>query len=130
MSLSPTAAIESFETTPHEPSLVEDPTLVCECGSERAKKHGTCDRSPHGRATVQVQRYRCRICGGTFSPSLSYIEDDHQYPDEVRRLGHVVKAFTDASLERLQDICTVHFGVRPSDVNFSPPLSKTNPSSS
>ena len=79
MSLSPTAAIESFETTPHEPSLVEDPTLVCECGSERAKKHGTCDRSPHGRATVQVQRYRCRICGGTFSSSLSYIEDDHQH---------------------------------------------------
>jgi hypothetical protein len=83
MSLSPTGPIESFETTLHEPSLVEDPTLVCECGSERANKHGTYDRSPHGRATVRVQRYRCRICGGTFSPSLSYIEDDHQYPDEV-----------------------------------------------
>lgn len=115
MSLSPTAPIESFETTPHEPSLVEDPTLVCECGSERANKHGTYDRHPHGRAPVRVQRYRCRICGGTFSPSLSYIKDDHQYPDEVRRLVRVVKAFTGASLERLQDICTVHFAVRPSD---------------
>jgi hypothetical protein len=110
-----TAPIESFETTPHEPSLVGDPTPVCECGSERVKKHGTYGRHPHGRASVRVQRYRCRICGGTFSPSLSYIEDDYQYPDEIRQLVRVVNAFTDASLERLQDICTVHFAVRPSD---------------
>lgn len=111
----PTAPIGSFETTPHEPSLVEDSTLVCECGSERANKHGTYGRHPRGHSPVRVQRYRCRICGGTFSPSLSYIKDDYQYPDEVRRLVRVVNAFTDASLERLQDICTVHFGVRPSD---------------
>jgi hypothetical protein len=115
MSTTHTAPTGSFETTPHEPSLVEDPSLVCECGSERANKHGTYDRHPHGRAPVRMQRYRCRICGGTFSPSLSYIEDDYQYPDEVRRLVRVVNAFTDASLERLQDICTVHFSVRPSD---------------
>lgn len=115
MPLSPTAPAGSFETTPHEPSLVEDSTLVCECGSERANKHGTYDRHPRGREPVRVQRYRCRICGGTFSPSLSDIEDDCQYPNEVRRLVRVVNAFTDASLERLQDICTVHFSVRPSD---------------
>jgi hypothetical protein len=115
MSTIPTAPSESFETTSHESSLVEDPTLVCECGSERANKHGTYGRHPRGRSPVRVQRYRCRICGGTFSPSLSYIEDEHQYPDEVRRLVRVVNAFTDASLERLQDICTIHFGVRPSD---------------
>lgn len=115
MSLSPTTPTGSFETTGYEPSLVEDPTLVCECGSERANKHGTYGRHPHGHVPVRVQRYRCRICGGTFSPSLAYIEDEHQYPDEVRRLVRVVNAFTNASLERLQDICTVHFGVRPSD---------------
>ena len=115
MSTTHTAPSESFETTPHEPSLVEDPTLVCECGSECANKHGTYGRHPRGRSPVRVQRYRCRICGGTFSPSLSYIEDEHQYPDEVRRLVRVVNAFTNASLERLQDICTIHFGVRPSD---------------
>jgi hypothetical protein len=115
MTTTHTAPTGSFGTTPHESSLVEDPTLVCECGSERANKHGTYDRHPHGHAPVRVQRYRCRICGGTFSPSLSYIEDEHQYPDEVRRLVRVVNAFTNASLERLQDICTIHFGVRPSD---------------
>ncbi|WP_435080048.1 transposase [Halococcus sp. AFM35] len=111
----PTAPSESFETTPNEPSLVEDPEPVCECGSERVNKHGTYGRHPHGRAPVRVQRYWCLICGGTFSPSLSFIEDDYWYPDEVRRLVRVVNAFTDASLERLQDICTGHFCVRPSD---------------
>ncbi|MFC4990607.1 hypothetical protein ACFPFO_23245, partial [Saliphagus infecundisoli] len=94
---------------------MEDPALRCECGSERANKHGTYDRNPHGREPVRVQRYRCLTCGGTFSPSLSYIKDDYWYPDEIRRLVRVVNAFTDASLERLQDICTVHFAVRPSD---------------
>lgn len=58
---------------------------------------------------------RCAICEGTFSPSLPFIEDGHRYPSEVKRLGRVVNTFTDASLEDLQDICTVHFGVRPSD---------------
>jgi hypothetical protein len=111
----PTAPSESFETTPHEPSLVEDPEPVCECGSEHVNKHGTYGRHPRGRAPVRVQRYWCLICGGTFSPSLSFIEDDYWYPDEVRRLVRVVNAFTDASLERLQDICTGHFSVRPSD---------------
>ena len=64
---------------------------------------------------MRVQRYRCSICGQTFSPSLSYVEDGHRYPSEVKRLGRVVNTFTDASLENLQDICTVHFGLRPSD---------------
>lgn len=68
---------------------------------------------------MRVQRYRCSICGSTFSPSLSSVEDNHQYPSEVKRLGRVVNAFTDASLENLQDICTVHFGVRPSDQQLS-----------
>jgi len=39
----------------------------------------------------------------------------HQYLSEVKRLRRVVNTFTDASLENLQDICTVHFGLRPSD---------------
>jgi transposase len=56
---------------------------------------------------VRVQRYLCSICGGMFSPSLSYVEDGHQYPSEVKRLGRVVNTFTDASLENLQDICTI-----------------------
>ena len=30
-----------------------------------------------------------------------------------------MNAFTDASLENLQDICTVHFSVRPSDQQLS-----------
>ena len=111
----PTAPTEPFETTPHEPSLVEDPEPVCECGSARVNKHGTYDRHPRGRSPVWVQRYQCLICGGTFSPSVTFIADDHWYPDEVRQLVRVVNAFTDASLERLQNICIVHFGVRPSD---------------
>jgi hypothetical protein len=115
MTTIPTAPSEPFETTAHEHSLVEDPEPVCECGSARVNKHGTYDRHPHGRAPVWVQRYRCLICGGTFSPSLTFIEDDYWYPDEVRQLVRVVNAFTDASLERLQDICTGHFAVRPSD---------------
>ena len=62
-----------------------------------------------------MQHAQCSICGRTFSLSLSYVEDGHQYPTEVKRLGRVVNSFTDASLEDLQDICTVHFGVHPSD---------------
>jgi hypothetical protein len=90
MSTIPTAPSEPFETTPHEPSLVEDPTPVCECGSARVNKHGTYGRHPRGRSPVRVQRYRCLICDGTFSPSLSFIADNYWYPDEVRRLVRVV----------------------------------------
>jgi IS1 family transposase len=107
---------ESSVLSPHEASLVEASVPICpSCGLINATKHGTYTRNPNGRAPVRVQRYRCSICGRTFSPSLSYVEDRHQYPAEVKRLGRVVNAFTDASLENLQDICIVHFGLRPSD---------------
>ena len=119
MSSIPTTPPESSGLAPHEASLVEASVPICpSCGSIDATKHGTYTRYPHGRAPVRMQRYLCSICGGTFSPSLSYIEDGHRYPTEVKRLGRVVNAFTDASLENLQDICTVHFGLRPSDQQF------------
>ena len=116
----PTTPTESSGLSPHEASPVEASGPICpNCGSIDAVKHGTYTRNPHGRASVQMQRYLCSICGGTFSPSLSSVEDGHRYPSEVKRLGRVVNAFTDASLEALQDICTVHFGLRPSDQQLS-----------
>lgn len=64
---------------------------------------------------MRVQRYHCQDCLESFSPGLSFIDDGHRYPREISRLVRVVNAFTDASLEQLQDVCTVHAGVRPSD---------------
>lgn len=49
MTTTHTAPSESFASTLHEPSLVEDPTLDCECGSKRANKHEIYDRHPHRR---------------------------------------------------------------------------------
>ena len=116
----PTTPTESSGLSPHEASPVEASGPICpNCGSIDAVKHGTYTRNPHGHAPVRMQRYLCSICGGTFSPSLSSVEDGHRYPSEVKRLGRVVNAFTDASLEALQDICTVHFGLRPSDQQLS-----------
>ena len=107
---------ESGGLSPHEVSAVEASVAICpKCGSTDTVKHGSYTRNPHGSAPVRVQRSQCSICGRTFSPSLSYVEDGHQYPTELKRLGRVVNVFTDASLENIQDICTVHFGVRPSD---------------
>ena len=120
MLFTPTTPTESSGLSPHEASPVEASGPICpNCGSIDAVKHGTYTRNPHGHAPVRTQRYLCSICGGTFSPSLSSVEDGHRYPSEVKRLGRVVNAFTDASLEALQDICTVHFGLRPSDQQLS-----------
>ena len=120
MLFTPTTPTESSGLSPHEASPVEASGPICpNCGSIDAVKHGTYTRNPHGHAPVRMQRYLCSICGGTFSPSLSSVEDGHRYPSEVKRLGRVVNAFTDASLEALQDICTVHFGLRPSDQQLS-----------
>jgi hypothetical protein len=105
----PTTPPELSGLSPHEASPVEASVAICpKCGSIDTVKHGTYTRNPHGRAPVRVQRYLWSICGRTFSPSLSYAEDGHQYPIEVKRLGRLVNAFTDTSLENLQDICTVH----------------------
>lgn len=107
---------EPREFSTHEASVVEMSGPVCpECGSTHLVKHGTYTRTPHGRAPVRVQRYRCPACPKSFSASLPYIDDGHRYPSVVERLGRVVNSFTDASLENLQDICSVQFGVRPSD---------------
>ena len=116
MSSTLTTPPELSGLSPHEASPVEASGPICpNCGSINTTKHGTYTRYPHGRSPVRVQRYLYSICQETYSPSLSYVEDGHQYPSEVKRLGRVVNAFTDASLENLQDICTVHFGLRPSD---------------
>ena len=116
MSLTFTTPPESSGLSPHEASPVEASGPICpNCGSIDTTKHGTYTRYPHGRSPVRVQRYLCSVCEGTYSPSLFYVEDGHRYPFEVKRLGRVVNAFTDASIENLQDIYTVHFGLRPSD---------------
>jgi transposase-like protein len=116
MSSTPTTLPKSSRFSRHESSPVEASIPICpDCRITDAVKHGIYTRNLCGRAPVRVQRYQCSICGRTFSPSLSYVEDCHQYPAEVKRLGRVVNAFTGASLEALQDICTVHFVLRPSD---------------
>jgi len=103
----PTTPTESSRHSPHEASPVVASGPICpNSGSIDTVKHGPYTRSPHGHGLVRVQLYLCSICVGTFSPSLSYVEDGPQYPSEVKRLGRVVNAFTDASLENLQYICT------------------------
>jgi IS1 family transposase len=77
-------------------------------------KNGTYERHPHGRASVRVQRYCCALCG-SFSPSHPSVEDDHRYPRAVTQLTDAVDAFANVSLEGIQDILTVHYGVRPTD---------------
>ena len=116
MSTTTTTPSHPSDFSPHEASPVEASAPICPtCGSADVVKHGSYTRNPHGRAPVRVQRYRCPVCDGTFSPSLSFIEDGHRYPADVKRLGRVVNAFIDASLENPRDICIIHFGVRPSD---------------
>jgi IS1 family transposase len=61
-----------------------------------------------------VQRYHCELCG-SFSPSHPAVEDYHRYPRAVTQLADAVDAFADVSLEGVQDILTVHYGVRPAD---------------
>lgn len=84
------------------------------CGTGDVSKNGTYERHPHGRQDVRVQRYCCALCG-SFAPSHPPVEDDHRYPRAVTQLVDAVDAFADASLEGIQDILTVHYGVRPSD---------------
>lgn len=111
-----TAPVGTIEPISHESPVVELSPPVCpECGSREIVKNGTYRRNPHGPAPVRVQRYQCQDCPGSFSPSLSFIDDGHRYPREISRLVRVVNAFTDASLEALQEICTVQHGVYPSD---------------
>jgi len=111
-----TAPVGTIEPSSHESPVVELSPPVCpECDSREVVKNGTYRRNPHGRGPVRVQRYQCQDCLESFSPGLSFIDDGHRYPREISRLVRVVNAFTDASLEQLQDVCTVHAGVRPSD---------------
>jgi len=84
------------------------------CGTTDVSKNGTYERHPHGRRSVRVQRYCCDLCG-SFSPSHPSVEDDHRYPRAVTQLSDAVDAFADVSLEGVQDILTVHYGVRPAD---------------
>lgn len=85
-----------------------------ECGTADVGKNGTYERHPHGPQDVRVQRYRCELCG-SFSPSHPSVDDDHRYPRAVTQLADAVDAFADCSLEGIQDILTVHYGVRPAD---------------
>ena len=112
-----TAPLNTTEPISHESPVVELSSPICpDCGSTEIVKNGTYQRNPHGPdAPVRVQRYLCRECPGSFSASLSWINDGDRYPCAVRKLVRVVNAFTDTSLERLQDTTTVYYGVRPSD---------------
>jgi hypothetical protein len=85
-----------------------------DCGTGEVSQDGTYQRHPHGRQPVRVQRYQCELCG-SFSPSHPAVEDDHRYPQAVTQLADAVDAFADSSLEAIQDILTVHYGVRPAD---------------
>lgn len=85
-----------------------------ECGTAKVGKNGTYERHPHGCQSVRVQRYRCARCD-SFSPSHPSVKDNHRHPRAVTQLTETVDAFADVSLEGLQDISTVHYGVRPSD---------------
>jgi IS1 family transposase len=85
-----------------------------ECGATDVAKNGTYERHPHGRQGVRVQRYCCELCG-SFAPSHPSVDDDHRYPRAVTQLADAIDAFADASLEAIQDILTVHYGVRPAD---------------
>ena len=98
MSSVPTTTPESNGPLPHETSPVEASGPICpNCSSIDTIKYGTSTRYPHGRSPVRVQRYLCSICEETYSPSLSYVEDGHQYPSEVKRLGRVGERIHDAS---------------------------------
>ena len=111
-----TAPSERIEPLPNELPVVEFSHPQCpECGRTDLWKNGKYTRHPHGRDSVRVQRYQCPNCPGSFSPSLPEVDDGHRYSRHVRHLGRVVNAFTDASLEAIQDICTIHYGTRPSD---------------
>jgi len=85
-----------------------------DCGTTDVAKNGTYERHPHGRRSVRVQRYLCERCG-SFSPGHPAVEDDHHYPRAAKQLADAVDAFADASLEGIQNILTVHYGVRPAD---------------
>lgn len=116
MSTTTTAPSKRIEPSPNEAPVGEFSQPRCpECDRTDLWKNGKYTRHPHGAPPVRVQRYQCPDCPGSFSPSLSGIDVGHRYPQAVSQLGRVVNAFTDASLEAIQDICTVHYGTRPSD---------------
>jgi len=77
-------------------------------------KNGSYKRHPHGRRSVRVQRYSCTRCG-SFTPTHPSVGDNHRYPRTASQLADAVDIFADASLEGIQDIHTVHRGVRPAD---------------
>ncbi|MCH7661178.1 MAG: hypothetical protein IH933_11575, partial [Euryarchaeota archaeon] len=98
-----------------ELSVLDLPQPECpDCATEDVSKNGTYTRHPHGCEAVRVQRYLCAPCG-SFSPSHPSVEDNHRHPRAVIQLSQAIDAFADASLEAIQDISTVHYGVRPSD---------------
>jgi hypothetical protein len=113
--MSSTAPTGRIEPTKHESPVLHLPQPECpECALEDVTKNGTYTRHPHGCEAVRVQRYSCSTCG-SFSPSHPSVADNHRYPRAVTQLSHTVDIFADASLEAIQDILTVHYGVRPSD---------------
>jgi hypothetical protein len=83
------------------------------CGTI-AVKNGSYKRYPYGRRSVRVQRYSCNRCG-SFTPTHPPAEDNHRYPRTASQLADAVNIFANVSLEGVQDILTVHRGVRPAD---------------
>ena len=113
--MSTTTPTGRIAPTKHESPVLHLPQPECpECALEDVTKNGSYMRHPHGCDAVRVQRYVCSTCG-SFSPSHPAVADNHRYPRAVTQLSHAVEIFTDASLEAIQDILTVHYSVRPSD---------------
>jgi len=104
----------SIVPTDDDLSVLSLPEPDCpRCGTT-AVKNGSYKRHPHGRRPVRVQRYSCNRCG-SFTPTHPSVEDNHRYPRTASQLADSVDIFADASLEGIQDILTVHRGVRPAD---------------
>jgi IS1 family transposase len=115
MSHSNTAPTGRIVPTNDELSVLELSQPTCpKCSSSDVSQNGTYTRHPHGCDAVRVQRYLCSLCG-SFSPSHPSVEDNHRHPRAVTHLCKTIDVFADASLEAIQDISTVHYGVCPSD---------------
>ncbi len=95
-------------------SVLSLPEPDCLKYGTTAVKNGSYKQHPHGRRSVRVQRYSCNR-RGSFTPTHPSVEDNHRYPRTASQLADAVDIFADASLEGIQDILTVHCGVRLAD---------------
>ena len=64
-----------------------------------------------------MQQYVCMNAAcerSSFTASLPFIEDKHEYVDEMRDLVQSAYIHTPATLDQLQDLCIDQYHVKPS----------------